>query len=183
MLLDEGKTASMLQREYKHGYSIIVDEDNVTVMTESWMIAMERSYIPRKVLGALVEHMGTLPQAPASMKVIKGGGNQELLWDVAAGDIEAMRKVAHATPGYPTELIYRGFAIWQSEDDNAMYGARAGYLKLLETPEREAMILDGSRLMWNEEGQRLIVLCSRPYSGIMAERWKVLESADWLKKE
>ena len=184
MLLDEDKVSAMLKKEHKHGYDIIVDEAAVTVMTEKWMITMARDQIPRKVLGTLVEHMGLLPQAPASLKVIKGDlGNQELIWDVAAADIEAMRRVtAEAKPAELTKLIYEGLALWQAED-RLLYGAVSGVRHLLEAPERGAMVLDGDRIMWTDEGQRLIMTCFRPYSGIEAERWQVLESADWRKKE
>lgn len=184
MLLDEDKVSAMLKKEHKHGYSIIVDENAVTVMTEKWMITMTRDQVPRKVLGTLVEHMGLLPQAPASLKVIKGDiGNQELLWDVAAEEMAVMRRVTTgAKTAELTKIIYEGLALWQTED-GLLYGVASGTRHLLETPERGAMILDEGRIMWTDEGQRMIMLCFRPYSGIEAERWNLLERADWLKKE
>lgn len=69
-MLDEKRTAAALKEAYKTGgFRVAFAEGKVLIRTNHWAAEIEQDYICPKILGAIVEMIGVLPEAPAAYVV------------------------------------------------------------------------------------------------------------------
>lgn len=181
MLVDESKLCALLRRAYKHGYDILLGERRIGLKTEDWMVELEREFLPSKVLGTIVEHMRELPSAGTALTVHRGIDNQDIIWDVAVGDIQAFKSNERAREAKLLPLIWGG-GLFQGEDLRIV-AVSGGLLSVLERPEAGAMLLDGNRMMWAGPEGMAIFRAYHPAKGLEAERWEALEQINWQETE
>lgn len=108
--------------------------------------------------------------------------NQDKLWDVAQEDCNQLRHVEHMEKALPTRLQWGSLELYQQKD-RTFVGVPRSLLDLAEDPEKGALSLDGTRLMWSGDGQQLYLSGYRPWKEAVFGRWKVLQSVDWSAKD
>ncbi|MCI2105427.1 MAG: hypothetical protein LKK00_01720 [Intestinimonas sp.] len=70
MLISEQGLCRAIKQIHKTGYDILMDESELVISSERFLVVMDRRDIPRKVQGLLVEHMGCLPDGGNGVKEI-----------------------------------------------------------------------------------------------------------------
>lgn len=112
MAINEKKLLASLRAAYKdHGYQVRKYGGYLELRTTGYTLQILEQYVPRKLLGLLVEHIGKLPEGAWECR--KGEPASELNIDAAGDPITARTGV----PGRRTPLTLNGFPVWQREED------------------------------------------------------------------
>lgn len=62
MIVNDKKFASMLDKKVRHGYQLMVRDDEVLIGGAGWMLAGEMRELGRETLAVLVKHLGYIPR-------------------------------------------------------------------------------------------------------------------------
>lgn len=112
MAINEKKLLASLRAAYREsGYQVRKYGGYLELRTGGFTLQIREKFVPRKVLGLLVEHIGKLPEGAYDLR--KGEPASELTIDAAADMISARQGV----PGRRTPLTLNGFPVWQREGD------------------------------------------------------------------
>lgn len=93
------------------GYRCWVDGRRIVIYTGFWAVACETAKLPRKVLGLLVEHMGTLPENGDTWLIVKKDVQKELT-PFGQDTILALEKERGRLTKL-TPLTLQGYELWQ----------------------------------------------------------------------
>ncbi|MBQ5642291.1 MAG: hypothetical protein IIV13_00845 [Bacteroidaceae bacterium] len=154
MIIDD-KALMKLMKEAKKsfGYHVAVfrsagNTKNIIIAADTgrWAVVMEQKNAPRKVLGLIVEHMGTLPSIGECYLVRKKDAQSEMpeivtgmLSDIA--DTEKPQLLIAGTP-----LYYGGYQLWQRTEDMRIFKVDPELCNLLILPTNEAKIIGNSMI-------------------------------------
>lgn len=118
-MLDEKGTAAALRAAYKGGgYRVAFAEGKVMIRTDTWGAEIEEEYIIPKILGAIVEHIGVVPKAPAAyFAQKKADPGMTCMLDTELNAWVKIHALANAatTPIRRTRLMMDGYEIWQTK--------------------------------------------------------------------
>lgn len=72
MIINEKRLCRLLKQKYKYiGYKIVQEGDHTILNADGIVVRMESAFVPRQLLGLLVEHSGDIP-ADCSIQVMSG---------------------------------------------------------------------------------------------------------------
>ena len=134
MAINEKRLLACLRDAYKKdGYQVRKHGGYLELRTEDFVLQIRESFVPRKLLGLLVEHIGKLPEGTWECR--KGAPASELMIDAAAAAdiITAMS----GDPGRRTPLAMNGSPIWQREHDLECLLLEADFTAILDREDRE----------------------------------------------
>ncbi len=100
----------------------------------------ETARLPRKVLGLLVEHMGTLPEDGDTWLIVKKDVQKELT-PFGQDVIEALERENGASMKL-TPLTLQGYELWQKLDDGKILSFDPALTALAEAPVAVAIQAD-----------------------------------------
>ena len=145
MELKGSRVCAELKHAYKDGYSIYIDQFTIAVKTYAWMLQMNRKSVPPKVLGLLVEHIGSLDISEC-MQVQHDCANQIILRESADKDLELLRQ---ETPNetIPVPLMYKSrYPLFQQVENMRIVGFDADLLSMADTAKADAKVAPFLRL-------------------------------------
>jgi hypothetical protein len=180
MLINESGLIRAIKRAYKNGgYSVVNQRATVAIYTENWYIQTSRALLSNKVLAAIVEHMGMIPEADAPMSVQKDMDPQLIMKEVATGEMDHWRNGERNEEVTMVPVIMQGFQIYQQPGGGACWGVPLYYMDMIEREKAEyaaADVIDGDRLLWEEDGEAVLISTIRKAKSGWAKEW---ERAVW----
>lgn len=112
------------------GYRCWVAGRRTVIYTGFWVVECLTAQLPRKVLGLLVEHMGTLPEDGETWLIVKKDVQKEL---TAFGQEAIMEmEEAEGKPIKPTPLTLQGYELWQQPDNGKMLAFDPAMMSLVD---------------------------------------------------
>lgn len=122
-MLREGALVRAMKAAYKSGGYTVAEFDNVEtrryiIAGTAWLICCDAALLPRKAMGLVVEHLGTLPRDEA-FRVRKGEEPQRVMQDVPIGaycDFYGKRYKGM----YKTRLTLDGLELWREQEGNEL---------------------------------------------------------------
>lgn len=115
-MLNEKRCAAALRAAFKgSGYRVLLNGGLVSVRAGCWAFEIGEEFLPREVLGRIVEHIGLIPGNGEAYLCRKGNVGQTLSVDEELLAWEKLREEARQarTPVRVTRLWADGFQIWQ----------------------------------------------------------------------
>ena len=183
MLINENGLARAVKYAYKHGgYSVVCDDSRMAIYTGEWLVIRDRDKMPRKVLGAIAEHAGLIPD-DTPVKIDKDGEPQMILEDVATDEMD------HWTTGNKEKavtyapVIMQGYQVYQVPEGGVCYGVEMEHLGIVEREaamDFPADVIDGDRLLWKIDDEAVAIDAVRKATAGWAEEW---ERAVWTALE
>ena len=188
-MIIEDKALMKLMKEAKKsfGYHVAVSRStgstkNIIIMADNkhWAVVMEQKNAPRKVLGMIVEHMGTLPDPGQCYFVRKKDAQlemSEIVTDMLS-DITDTDKPLLLIAGTP--LYYGGYQLWQRKEDLRIFKVDPELADLLILPTNEAKIIGNSMIKAEdlESGGYIAVNNDKDSRNVWLEH---LSQIEWIK--
>lgn len=185
MVVDEKGLIRAMKEAYKSkGYKVAMDEsggiERVILSAALWTVVINRSELPRKVLGLIAEHVGEIPEVNNAYQVRKKDTQTEI-FDMVLQNVqdfrsgEKSRRIARKT-----SLVLDGYSIWQAATDLQV-------LKL--DPEREEIMNWGRYRVWligddllmvDDDVSRVYIRCSSTRSEDELEKLSHLAKIQWV---
>lgn len=110
MLINEAGLIRAIKRAYKHGgYTVANHGDAISIYAQTWYIQINRALVTNKVLAAIVEHMGMIPEVGAPTSVMKDEDPQLVLAEVAADDMDHWRSGQRGEEVTMVPVIMQGY--------------------------------------------------------------------------
>jgi len=184
MLINENGLARAVKYAYKHGgYSVVCDDSKMAIYTGEWLVIRDRDKMPRKVLGAIAEHAGLIPD-DTPMKIQSKGEPQTILADVAEGEVENWTAGPRGENVTYVPVIMQGYQVYQAQGGaGACFGIDLAHLEILERApaiDNPGAVLGGARLVWRLEDEAVAILAVRKATADWVEEW---ERAVWAALE
>lgn len=192
MLIDESGLVRAVKSAYKSGgYTVSAAGDAMAIYTEDWFVKCRRAILPRKVLAAMVEHMGMIPGDGAPVSVSKDCDPQLVMEDVAAADVDHWCAGQHEDDATMVPVTMQGYQIFQTKGGGACWGVPLMDLGMIGRDIAEhsaAAVVDGDRLVWRGDGEAVAMAAVRKARSRWAKEWEravwnALESVDLHKEE
>ena len=192
MLINEAGLVRVIKRAYKNGGYVVANHGNaVSIYTETWYIQVNRALLSRKVLAAIVEHMGMIPEADTPTSIVKDGDPQLVMRDVAMDDMAHWRSGERGEEVTMVPVIMQGYQVYQPPGGGACWGVSLHYLDMLERDAAEhtgADVVDNDRLLWEADGEAVVIDAVRKAKSSWAKEWEravwtALEGVDLHKEE
>lgn len=166
------------------GYKIYEPEDgdNLYIWTDLWCVVLCADYVPRLVLGTIVEQTGAMPK-PGFCGIVTAEGLQTMLKDAAREECNAWTDSGEDTFAKLAPIRYRGMLIYQSEKMEVFATNGSGIGIIERGAAKSAGVTDECRLFYVDAGECLILHCSRPTQnpGTLPQEmpvWAALESCE-----
>ena len=128
MFINESGMCRQIKAAYKGGYKIFTADDCLTIKTPYWLYRAEMKDVPGKVLGLLVEHIGTLDIA-GGMLIAKDAPNQIILEEAIPDEINILQ-ADYQSQTVEIPIIYKG--VWQLYQSDIAQGIVGFHRKLLD---------------------------------------------------
>ena len=179
MIVDEKGLCRVIKQAYKTGgYTVMEEDGNIMVWAEEWFVQTEARKLPKKVLGLLVEHLGTLPGAPTVLQ--KNADPQLELAEVAAQDVAFWHGVGEGARLRPADVILAGWQVMQNIATNECWAVEPDCLNIVDaaTWRLRAGLLTNKKIMYMEDGELVAVSAARPAEdaiGWIGAAWKKIE--------
>lgn len=181
MVVSEKGLMQAMKDAYKEdGYKVAVEDkadiENVIISAPLWTVVIQKSELPRKVLGLIAEHLGEIPSPGTAYQVQKKQTQTEIFSMVAGAVMDFHSGEKEKRIVRRTNLTVGGYPIWQAADR-----------KCVEvSPDRED-IMNGSKvwlmgddlLMLDDDVSRVYVRCYRPKEEKELERLSHLAKIQW----
>ncbi len=123
MVINERPLIKLMNQRFKGaGYTVAVSGKRIWLIGPDWAVWSSVEQLPRKVLGALAEHMGKLPGTGTAYKPSKKMGCQSEIFETATADVEIMvAKIAdEGIRLFRTPLNFQGYDLWQAKEQLRM---------------------------------------------------------------
>lgn len=123
MIVNEKGLIRAMKEAYKStGYKVAADDTggqiDIILAGALWTVVVEKSTIPRKVLGLIAEHIGEIPEPGTAYHVKRGETQTEIfnivtqaVRDFHSGELE--RRII-----WRTNLTLGGYPLWQAATDH-----------------------------------------------------------------
>lgn len=192
MLINESGLVRAIKSAYKRGgYTVDNQGAEVAIYTESWYVKCLRATLPRKVMAAIVEHTGMIPEEGVPVLIQKDMDPQLVMEDVARDETDHWRSGQHTDDVTMVPVIMQGYQIFQPQGGGECWGVPFMSLELIERDVAEhssADIIDNSRLLWHGDSEAVVVAAVRKATSGWAKAWEravwaAMESVDLHKEE
>lgn len=192
MLIDESGLVRAIKSAYKHGgYTVANQGETVAIYTENWFIQCKRAMLPHRVMAAIVEHTGMIPEEKAPVLIKKDMDPQLVMEDVARDDMDRWKDGERGDSVTMVPVIMQGYQIFQPPGGGACWGAPFHYLALIEREAAEhssAEVVDNDRLLWRGGGVAVVVAAVRKATSGWSKAWEravwnALEGVDLHKED
>lgn len=192
MLINEAGLIRAIKRAYKAGgYTVANHGDAISIYAQTWYIQINRALVTNKVLAAIVEHMGMIPEVGAPTSVMKDEEPQLVMAEAAADDMAHWRSGQRGEEVTMVPVIMQGYQIFQSPGGGACWGLPLLFLDMIERAPAEhagADVIDGDRLLWEADGEAVVIDAVRKARSSWSKEWEravwtALESVDLHKEE
>lgn len=193
MLIEESGLVRAIKSAYKNGGYVVNNQgEMVSIYTERWYVQCKRVKLPRKALATIVEHMGMIPEVGAPVSIDKDGDPQQVIPEVTVNDMDHWRGGATTDAATMVPVIMQGYQIFQPPGDaGPCYGVPCMLLGMIERQAAEygeAAVVDRDRLLWDGDGEAVVVAAVRKATSGWAKEWEravwsALESVDLHKEE
>lgn len=123
MVINEKPLVKLMNQRFKGaGYTVAVSGQRIWLIGPNWAVWSSIEQLPRKVLGALAEHMGKLPGAGTAYKPSKNMGCQSEIYETATTETETMvaRVSEEGIRLFRTQLTFQGYDLWQAREQLRM---------------------------------------------------------------
>ena len=139
IIKEKGLFRAMKEAYRGGGYKVLVcpvdDERWIFIYNGFWVAAMEMRNVPRKILGLIAEHIGTIPTMEDAYKVRKDDVQKEL-FEMAEKPIRhilARRMEINRLPVVKrTKLLLDGIEVWQQVDNLQIVRFNPDYSQIAE---------------------------------------------------
>lgn len=152
MIINEKGLVRALKLAYKQGgYTILNNEEEITVYTEDWYLRSDWDKFPRKVLATIVEHMGTLPTSADALRIHAGDEPQVVMPEIVGQDVSAWVSGDADQSVTIVPIMVQGLQLYQEEGGGNCYGVRPTSLGIVERDvavRKDADVTEGKRLSW-----------------------------------
>ena len=181
MIVRDKPFASMLGKEIKSGYSLMVENERVYILGTSWALEARMRDLGRETLAVLVKHLGYIPGTCCCQitKVKDEYVVQQQMPETFRENLEAY------TDGDLRDCAYTGLTmgvpLYQMEDKRILAArVRTGILESAQNA-----LADGERaLVWMDADSTIRFAAFRPDEGNKRKPlWNALESVWWVTKE
>lgn len=147
MVIDDKGLLRAMKEAYKtSGYKVAADDstgvDMLVIGTPQWVAEIEQENVPRKVLGLIAEHIGTLPQPGEAWQVHKKETQTEI-HNVSVGLLEELKKTASTVKVKRTGLNWNGYQLWQSPETLEVSMVSPVVEGILDNFKREVWLVGG----------------------------------------
>lgn len=178
MDLKESRVCALVRHAHKDGYSIYIDTALIAVKTWKFILAMQIKEVPPKILGMLVEHIGSLSVAEC-MQVRQGQPNQIIMREAAKPDMDLIgTETPHGTIEVP--LIYKDrFRLFQQEGNLRIVGFDADLLDMADDPHATPFLSEDGKIGAIEDECGRWKLCMGAMSRQAAPVLELLEGFDF----
>ena len=192
MLINEAGLIRAIKRAYKgSGYTVANHGDAISIYAQTWYIQANRALVTNKVLAAIVEHMGMIPEVGAPTSAMKGEEPQLVMEDVATDDMTHWRSGQRGEAVTMVPVIMQGYQIFQPPGGGACWGLPLSFLEMIERGVAEhagADVIDGGRLLWEADGEAVVIDAVRKARSSWSKEWEravwtALEGVDLHKEE
>ena len=192
MLINEAGLIRAIKRAYKAGgYTVANHGDAISIYAQTWYIQINRALVTNKVLAAIVEHMGMIPEVGAPTSVMKDEEPQLVMAEVAADDMAHWRSGQRGEEVTMVPVIMQGYQIFQPPGGGACWGLPLLFLDMIERDAAEhtgADVIDGDRLLWEADGEAVVIDAVRKARSSWSKEWEravwtALEGVDLHKEE
>lgn len=119
MVINEKPLVKLMNQRFKGaGYTVAVGGQRIWLVGPNWAVWCSTQQLPRKVLGALAEHMGKLPSDGTAYKPSKNMGCQAEIYDTATkGPEELSARISEkGIRLFRTPLNFQGYDLWQAHE-------------------------------------------------------------------
>lgn len=176
MLIHEAGMVRAIKRAYKTGGYVVVNEgDALHVYTDTWYIQTSYSLFPRKALALIVEHSGMIPEANVPTKIEKGEEPQVVMDETIRDEMTHWRTGERGEDVTMTSVIILGYQIYQPPGGGGCYGLPLECLEMMERDAAEQAageVVDGCRLLWEADGETLVIGAVRKTKSSWAKEWE-----------
>lgn len=184
MIVNEKGLLRAMKEAWKHGggYNVAVELDlanvvNMVIGTGWWTVIIAWDELPRKVLGMVAEHLGTLPKAGEAFRVMDGEPQTEIFGVASKG----LRVVHEGDPPVQlirrTELTVGGYPLWQRVDDGKVFRLSPDGEDLLLLGKGTPKIVDRAMMMDDMVSRAYVAMEPEPEDqktlGLLAHLGKV----------
>lgn len=147
MVIDEKGLLRAMKEAYKTtGYKVAADNstgvDMLVIGTPLWVAEIEQDNVPRKVLGLIAEHIGTLPMPGQAWQVHKKETQTEI-HNVSVGLLEDLKKATASGKIKRTSLNWNGYQLWQCPKTLEVFMVPPGNEDILDNYKREVWLVGG----------------------------------------
>lgn len=181
MVVSEKGLMQAMKDAYKEdGYKVAVEDkadiENVIISAPLWTVVIQKSELPRKVLGLIAEHLGEIP-FPGTAYQVQKKQTQTEIFSMVAGAVmdfhsgEKERRIIRRT-----NLTLGGYPIWQATDKGCVE----------VNPDLEEIMANGTvrligddLLMIDDDVSRAYIRCYRPKDEKELERLQHLAKIQW----
>lgn len=176
MLINESGLIRAIKRAYRTGgYTVFNQGHTIHILTDAWYIQTSYEQFPRKVLALIVEHSGMIPEENTPISIEKGGEPQQVVEAVSVEEMTHWRNGSVGEGVTMTPVIIMGYQIYQPPGGGGCWGLPLPYLNMLERDVAEhgaATVLDGGRLLWEADGETLVIGAVRKTKSSWAKEWE-----------
>lgn len=192
MIINESGLVKALKRAYKReGYTLINSGEQITLYTETWYVRADWDKFPVKALATIVEHMGALPTSADALNIRDKEEPQVVMPEMVGSEISGWFTAGAETCATMVPMTFMGQQVYQTKDDGACYAVDALDLDMVERDVaalKEATVREEKTMLWNHEGELVMLHAARPTEVYWAkpwvkEIWAALESVDLHRQD
>lgn len=167
MVVDEKGLMRAMNAAYKvDGYKVAVDDsadiENVIISCPLWTVVIQKSELPRKVLGLIAEHVGEIPK-PGTAYQVKKKQTQTEIFSMAIqvlkdfhSDEKARRIIRR------TSLILGGYPLWQTATDQRVVEVIPELEKIMCWGSYVVRLIGDDLMMIDDNVSRAYIRCYPP---------------------
>ena len=181
MIISESGLVRAIKSAYKTGYTVENTGNDVIIYTVGWLVRCEWTNLPRKVLAAIVEHLGMIPEKDKAVSIKKNETPQlviesanEQLWGTATGANIAC-----------TPIVYQGLRLYQDTKSHQVFGVDRDELGIIDSTVSEqqlANITERNSVIWIYKDETIILHIGKSSGMAMPAHeqnlWNALERID-----
>ena len=181
MVVDEKGLIRAMKEAYKEdGYKVAVEDkadiENVIIAAPLWTVVIQKSELPRKVLGLIAEHLGEIPFPGTAYQVQKKQTQTEIFSMVAGAVMDFHSGEKERRLIRKTKLTLGSYPVWQA---TPRYCVEVN-------PELEEIMAGGTvrligddLLMIDDDVSRAYIRCYTPKEEKELEQLRYLSQFQW----
>lgn len=173
MIINESGLVRAMKQAYRTvGYTVYRTGDYLGIYTHCWYVYCQADQVPRKVLGAIVEHMGMLPAEGQASSIEKDEAPQMVLPEIANQDIEQWMGGWSGEEAAYTPVTFQGYRIVQELNTGACYGFLESHLDIVfDVYAIRSTELMNRKILYKGEEGGVVIMAARTSSDLM-EPWE-----------
>lgn len=182
MIVNDKKFASLLDKQVKNGYALMVRDDEFQIMTSSWVLIGEMAELGRETLAVLVKHLGYVPSG-CCCRVFKA--KDEYMQQGMVKETFVAEKNSYDTGDAMEKARYTGLRLgsplYQLDDKRILQVQVAA--GILEDDARLGNAVGEVSVCWMDDDSCIWFRAFRPENtDERYAKWAALESVWWPEK-